>query len=92
MLTIASTSMLTGINTVNAQEQASEVSAEISIVNINTANVEMLTSLPGIGPSKAESIVSYRELNGEFKSVAELANVKGIGKRMVERLTNRVSV
>ncbi|WP_395344559.1 ComEA family DNA-binding protein [Ningiella sp. W23] len=63
-----------------------------TLVNINKADSSALTSLPGIGQKKAEAIVSYRELNGEFQSVEELGNVKGIGKRMVERLATKVTI
>ncbi|MFC4700047.1 ComEA family DNA-binding protein [Glaciecola siphonariae] len=75
-----------------AQQSATQVNSVVSIVNINTADVETLSSLPGVGPKKAESIISYRELNGNFASVDELVNVKGIGKRMVERLLDKVTI
>jgi competence protein ComEA len=75
-----------------AQESMTPASAVISIVNINTADIDTLSSLPGVGPKKAESIVTYRELNGSFNSVDELQNVKGIGKRMVEKLVDRVTI
>ena len=54
-------------------------------VNINTADAETLsTELEGVGISKAQAIVQYRQQNGPFKSAAELAEVKGIGERTVE--------
>jgi competence protein ComEA len=54
-------------------------------VNINSANAEEIAeSLKGVGLSKAEAIVSYRNENGEFKHVDELVNVKGIGIRTVD--------
>lgn len=54
-------------------------------VNINTANAEEIAeSLKGVGLSKAEAIVSYRDANGAFKHVDELVNVKGIGIRTVD--------
>ena len=49
-----------------------------SLVNINEADVETLTSLPGIGKSKATAIVSYREKNGYFGSIEDIKNVSGI--------------
>ncbi|WP_371192569.1 ComEA family DNA-binding protein [Glaciecola sp. SC05] len=76
----------------NGPDRATPASAVVSVVNINTADIDTLSSLPGIGPKKAESIVSYRELNGNFQSVDELSNVKGIGKRMVEKLADKVSI
>ncbi len=60
--------------------------AEPAVVNINTADVATLASLNGIGQSKAEAIVAYREANGPFQSPEELANVKGIGSRTVEKM------
>jgi competence protein ComEA len=55
-------------------------------VNINTADQEMLTQLPGIGPVTAGKIVDYRKANGKFKSVDELTNVKGIGDKTLAKL------
>lgn len=54
-------------------------------VNINTASAEEISeNLKGIGPSKAQAIVAYREANGAFGHVDELVNVKGIGVRTVD--------
>ncbi len=55
-------------------------------VNINTASVEELTKLPGVGPKVAQRIVDYREAHGPFQSVEELLKVKGIGPKRLERL------
>ncbi|NLC28265.1 MAG: ComEA family DNA-binding protein, partial [Campylobacteraceae bacterium] len=54
-------------------------------VNINTANVEELATLKGIGEKKAQAIIEYREANGGFKTVDELSNVKGIGEKIVAK-------
>ena len=55
-------------------------------VNVNTATAEELAAnLKGIGPSKAQSIVAYREANGSFGHVDELVNVKGIGIRTIDQ-------
>jgi competence protein ComEA len=54
-------------------------------VNVNSANAEEIAeSLKGVGLSKAEAIVSYRNSNGQFKHIDELINVKGIGIRTVD--------
>ena len=53
-------------------------------VNVNTADVEELTKLPGIGEAKAQAILAYRAANGPFVSLAELENVSGISARMVQ--------
>ena len=61
-------------------------------VNINTANVEELQQLKGIGAKKAAEIIAYREAHGEFKNVDELTNVKGIGKATLEKLRQELVV
>lgn len=54
-------------------------------VNINTADAPTLAAaLRGVGETKAEAIVAYREANGAFKNADDLANVKGIGEKTVE--------
>lgn len=53
-------------------------------VNVNVASARELERLPGVGPSLAARIVAYREANGDFRSAADLAKVKGISDRMVE--------
>ncbi len=55
-------------------------------VNINTADKEQLTLLPGIGSVTAEAILAYRKANGNFKSIDELTKVKGIGDKTLEKL------
>jgi competence ComEA-like helix-hairpin-helix protein len=54
-------------------------------INLNTATVETLALLPGIGPSKAGSILAYRKRH-PFRTVDELVRIKGIGRKMVRRL------
>jgi competence protein ComEA len=61
-------------------------------VDINSASVEELTTLPGVGETLAARIVEYREENGPFKDAAELMNVKGIGERSFKKLEPHVSV
>ncbi|RBW48512.1 ComEA family DNA-binding protein [Marinobacter sp. F3R11] len=68
------------------------VHADDSVVNINSADAVTLTSLEGIGYSKAEAIVAYREANGSFKTPEDLAKVKGIGERTVEKNAERITV
>ena len=61
-------------------------------VNINTANLNELDSLPGIGPSLAKRINEYREENGNFKSIEELQNVKGIGDAKYSDIKDNVTL
>ncbi|HFU76961.1 MAG TPA: helix-hairpin-helix domain-containing protein [Epsilonproteobacteria bacterium] len=56
----------------------------LAVVDINTASIKELSTLKGLGASKAKAIVAYRKGHC-FKSVDELANVKGIGKKTVEK-------
>ena len=61
-------------------------------VNINTATVEELKTLKGIGEKKAEAIIEYRKKNGSFKNKEELMKVRGIGKKLYESFQDRVIV
>lgn len=62
-------------------------------VNLNTADAETLQKqLSGIGKGKAEAIVAYREASGEFTSVDELIEVKGIGKAILDKNRDRLAV
>lgn len=65
---------------------------EGGLVNINTAGVDELTALPGIGPVLAQAIVDYRTANGSFSSVEELINVKGIGTKKLEAILDYATV
>ena len=61
-------------------------------VDLNTASVEELQAVKGVGASKAEAIVQHRKQHGPFKRVEELDNVKGFGKKTVERLRSEFTV
>ena len=63
-----------------------------AVVNINTASKDELIALPGIGPAKAQAIVDYRKLNGPFKTVDDLKNVKGIGAKRLDKLRAELTV
>lgn len=60
-------------------------------VNINTADVAELQTLPGIGPVLAQRIVDYRQSRGGFETVGELANVSGIGTGKLEEIWDYVT-
>ncbi len=62
------------------------------IVNINTADVAQLDTLPGIGPSTAEKIVEYRNSNGPFATIDEIMSVSGIGPAKFEQIQAFITV
>ena len=74
----------------NAKNTSGNQGAKDSKVNINTATVEQLMTLKGVGQKKAEAIIEYRKKNGSFKSKEELMKVRGIGKKMFETFQERV--
>lgn len=59
-------------------------------VSINTASVEDLVDVPGIGPSTAEAIVLYRSEIGQFQTLKDLMNVKGIGSKKFEKIKDLI--
>lgn len=63
-----------------------------SLISINTANVEELLNISGIGESKAKAIVSYRDENGLFKTIEDIKNVSGIGDALFEKIKNQITV
>lgn len=74
-----------------AQQEQAPVAAPKTTVNLNTATIEQLTTLPGIGPKTAERILEYRTKNGSFKKIEELMNIKGIGEKNFLKLKPLVS-
>ncbi len=71
---------------------AAERAAMASPINLNTATVAQLESLPGIGARIAERIVEYRQKNGSFKKVEELMNVQGVGEKSFLKLKPLITV
>lgn len=78
----------------DAAGSASAGSSDVgsSLVNINSATVEELDSLPGVGPSTAAAIVEDRDANGPFSSPEDLTRVSGIGEKKFAKLRDHVCV
>ena len=81
------------VATVSTQAKAQGPSASASApVNLNTASVAQLETLPGIGKATAERILEYRTKNGSFKKVEDLMNVRGVGEKSFLKLKPLVTV
>ena len=83
---------LTGATVSAANEKASDTADGSGKVDLNSADIELLKTLPGIGDVRARAIVSYREANGHFGSVDGLLDVNGIGAGIVENIRDLVTV
>lgn len=73
--------------TMDSQEEEGD-----KLVNINTASVSELTTLPGIGESRANDIISYRDSNGDFKTIEDIMNVPGIKEAAFNRIKDYIKV
>jgi len=73
-----------------AAGQAADPLPLTGVVNVNTASVEELQLLPGIGESRAQALIDLRKRRGGFKSLDELKEVKGIGNASLERMRPHV--
>ena len=61
-------------------------------VNLNTATVDQLATIPGIGAKTAERIIEYRKTNGGFKKVEDLMNVQGVGEKSFLKMKPLITV
>ena len=74
------------------ENKTEETDSSSRKVNLNTASKEQLMALPGIGESKADSIISYRETNGAFSKVEEVMNIPGIKDGLFEKMKDYITV
>lgn len=90
---VTSFQFITSSKTDSVTENNGDSSQTISDkININTATVDELDALPGIGPSKAEAIVKYRETESRFNSPVDITNVSGIGEKTYEKIKDYITV
>ena len=61
-------------------------------ININSASLDEIQKIPGIGESKAEKIIAYRKENGLFKSIEDIKNVSGIGDSIYEKIKDYIAI
>ena len=66
--------------------QVSQLEKQSKKINLNTASINQLEALPGIGKKKAQAIVNYRKKYGNFTNTDDLTKIKGIGDKMLKKL------
>lgn len=84
--TSLNTDKLINKNAESHEKRAKRAPKAVLPVHINTASVDMLCALKGVGPKLAEKIIAYREASGPFKNEKDLQKVPGIGKKKLEGL------
>lgn len=83
---------------INSNEQVNDTNSNIpsnnnsssNLININTATKEDLDTLPGIGPATAQKIIDYRQEHGNFSSIEDIKNVKGIGEAKFSKIQDKI--
>lgn len=78
-------------NKQNMQEN-DDLNRSSNIVNINSASKEELMNIPGIGESKAQDIINYREENGSFKQTEEIMNIPGIKEGIYSKISDMITI
>lgn len=76
----------------SAATSEESANANVTPVDLNTASAAQLEQLPGIGPSRAQAIVAFREAHGGFTQVGQLMRIKGIGRAMLRKLRPHVMI
>ncbi len=80
------------IKKAETNENKKEEASKDNKVSINTGTLEELTTIPGIGESKAKAIIEYREKNGNFKDIEEIKNISGIGESTFEKFKDYITI
>lgn len=73
----------------NESAQSNQLSA---LININTANSSQLDSLPGVGPTRAQAIIDYRNTNGLFQKPEDIMKVSGIGQVTYDKMKDQITI
>lgn len=81
-----------GSSIINDGPSTYSENSDTNLVNINTASKEELMTLTGIGESKAEAIIKYRETNGVFKNIEDIINVSGISENIYAKIKDNISI
>ncbi len=76
---------------ISAADKTILIPHEEEVINLNTAELEQLCTLKGIGPAKAKAILEYRDLHGRFEDISDFLKVKGIGAKTIEANLNRIA-
>ncbi len=79
-------------DTTQSASAGSETGAATGLVNINTASEAELCTLTGIGATRAQAIIAYREANGSFSSIEDIMNVSGIKEATYEKIKDEITV
>ncbi len=90
--TRTATSIASGATRVNESPNTPVASPTASRININTASVEELDKLPGIGPTLAQRIVDFRKANGAFRKLEDLKNVSGVGDKLFDQIRDLITI
>lgn len=87
---------ISGVNEVEndacIEEDSKKESENNSLISINTATLEELMTLEGIGEAKAKAIIAYREEHGPYKNIEDLLNVSGIGESLLAKIKENITL
>ncbi len=91
-----SSNSLSGANNTStktsSKTSASSVTTKSSLININTANKSELDKLPGVGATRAQAIIDYRNTNGSFQKPEDIMKVKGIGQATYDKMKGMIEI
>ena len=80
------------VSEIQEDQTGAEMDAGTGLVNLNTADIQTLKTLSGIGDSKAQAILAYREEHGGFSSIEEVMQVPGIKESIFSKIKDKIEV